>query len=287
MALREAGAELTGFVCATEAGRARAEALLDMRSAVDVAQLVAARPTHYLLAVPDDVLPAVADELATLLPSFPDVIAAREAVWPPLVLHTSGATSVSVLAACEEKGAATLAFHPLQTFSEPLSGSKRFAGAAVAVTPSPLASGTQALDRGFDLARGLGAHPFLLPDDRKTLYHAAATMASNYLVTLEHCAAELFVLAGMPADEALSLFLPLVRAALDNVASQGPTAALTGPLSRGDESTVSAHLDALRTHAPHLLPVYQQLGKQTLDLVRARGEVSPDVITRLARLLGH
>jgi predicted short-subunit dehydrogenase-like oxidoreductase (DUF2520 family) len=291
LALRDAGAELTGFVCATDAGRARAEGVLRMRPALGLDELVATQPSHYILAVPDSVLPAVAAELAVQLPprSAPSRAAGADAdeAGRPLVMHTSGATSVSVLADCERKGAATLAFHPLQTFSEPVGGSRRFAGSAVAVTPSPRAVGPESRDEGFALARGLGAHPFLLPDDRRGLYHAAATMASNYLVTLEHCANTLFVLSGMPREEALSLFLPLAQAALENVRAQGPASALTGPLSRGDESTVSAHLDALHDHAPHLLPLYQQLGIQTLDLVRARGEVHPDVITRLAHLLDH
>ena len=68
LALREAGAELTGFVCATDAGRARAEGVLRMQPALGLDELVASRPTHYILAVPDGVLPAVAAELAALLP---------------------------------------------------------------------------------------------------------------------------------------------------------------------------------------------------------------------------
>jgi predicted short-subunit dehydrogenase-like oxidoreductase (DUF2520 family) len=302
LALREAGAELAGFVCATDAGRIRAEGVLRMQPALGLDDLVATRPTHYILAVPDDVLPDVAAQLARLLPPVSDPRppggsgihgaartggAAACGADGPFVMHTSGATSVSVLAECEQKGATTLAFHPLQTFSESVGGSKRFASSAVAVTPSPQAADTQSRDEGFAIAQALGARPFLLPDDRRALYHAAATVASNYLVALEHCADALFVLSGMPRDESLSLFLPLAQAALDNVRAQGPVPALTGPLSRGDENTISAHLTALEIHAPHLLPFYRQLGIQTLDLVRARGEVHPDVITRLAHLLGH
>lgn len=282
LALQEAGAVLTGFVCTTDAGRHRAETVLNARPAASLGDLVAARPTHYILAVPDGALPGVAAELAAALPARP-----TSPTRPPVVLHTSGATSVAVLTACGERGALTLAFHPLQTFSDPVTGSKRFAGSAVAVTPPPGSPGLQSVEEGFAIARGLGAHPFLLPDDRRAVYHAAATMASNYLVTLERCAEDLFVLAGMPRAKALSLFLPLAQAALDNVRTQGGVAALTGPLSRGDETTVSAHLQALEAFAPHLLPLYRQMGMQTLDLVSARGQVHPEVITRLAHLLGH
>ncbi len=191
----------------------------------------------------------------------------------PVVAHTSGATSVAVLAPCEQAGAATLVFHPLQTFSEPITGSTRFPGTAIAITPSDARPDSPASTLGFALAHVLGARPFSLPDDKRSLYHAAATLACNYLVTLEHHSKRLFVQAGLPEDEALALFLPLVRATLDNVAAQGTVAALTGPLSRGDTQTIVNHLEALASDAPDLLPLYRALGRATLDLVEARGEV--------------
>ncbi len=182
-------------------------------------------------------------------------------------------------------GAACAVFHPLQTFSEPLTGSTRFVGAAIAVTPTPGEESDAASAEGFALAQALRARPFLLPDDRRTLYHAAASVAANYLVTLEHCAQQLFVAAGMPEDEALALFLPLVGAALENVGAQGPVRALTGPLCRGDLPTISAHLEAVAQQAPGYLALYRLLGLYTLDLVRARGDVASESIDELVRLL--
>lgn len=311
LALRQRGAHLTGFLCATPAGRDRGQSLLHLPAAAEVAELVASHPSHYILSVPDAVLPGVADALAVALPPAADgpitasvkpaavpgpvgsgTLASGQAasatvVPEPVVLHTSGATSVSILSASAEKGALTLVFHPLQTFSDPLTGPKRLAGAAVAVTPAQGPHAAKAAEAGFLLARGLGARPFLLADDKRDLYHAAASLASNYLVTLEHCARELFALAGMPREEALPLFLPLAEAALANVRAQGPVFALTGPLSRGDEATISGHIEALGSHAPHLLPLYRELGFLTLDLVRERGELAPAHIDRLARLLGR
>ena len=202
-----------------------------------------------------------------------------------MVAHTSGATSISVLSSCERAGATTLVFHPLQTFSDPLTGPSRFSGAAVAVTPDEDASASPAAAFGFALAELLGARPFLLPDDKRALYHAAATVACNYLVTLEHHASRLFALSGLPREESLSLFLPLVRATLDNVAAQGTVAALTGPLSRGDTATITGHLAALALDAPDLLPLYRALGRATLELVRSRGDISPAMVSELAEIL--
>lgn len=277
LALRERGATLTGFTAGTPAGRERSEIWLGGRAAANLSQLVALRPELYFIAVPDQALPQVAVQLGAAL--------AETGSGPCVVAHTSGATSVDVLRPCEEAGASTLVFHPLQTFSDPLTGPARFSGAAVAVTPADPAGDSRAQYLGFALAHLLGSKPFLLSDAKRSLYHAAASVACNYLVTLEHHARRLFIAAGLPEDNALDLFLPLVQATLDNVASQGTVRALTGPLSRGDSLTIAGHLDALAADAPDLLVMYRALGLATLDLVRARDEVSPEIVASLELLL--
>jgi predicted short-subunit dehydrogenase-like oxidoreductase (DUF2520 family) len=245
------------------------------RALAELSDVVLLEPDLYLLTVPDSDLPAVAARLGELLEGYSGA----------LVVHTSGATSVDVLRPCSLRGATTLAFHPLQTFSDPTTGRDRFPGIAVAVTPSDDRPDSHAATVGFALARLLGALPFLLADDKRGLYHAAATIACNYLVTLEHQARELFVRSGLPSDEALGLFLPLVRATVDNLEVQGTLKALTGPLSRGDERTIRSHLDSLTMHAPGLLPLYRALGLATLDIVRARQEVDASTVARLDGLL--
>jgi predicted short-subunit dehydrogenase-like oxidoreductase (DUF2520 family) len=288
LALRRRGARLTGFVCATDAGRSQAADLLHIPAAGDLDDLISAGPNHYFITVPDAAVPVVAAELGNRLAEFTADASVPSTNTPhdaAIVLHTSGATSVSALDTCAQAGALTVVFHPLQTFSEPVGGSKRFDGAAVAVTPGAGPTTAAARNAGFKMARALGARPFVLPDHQRALYHAAASVASNYLVTLEHCAELLFVQAGMPSEDALSLFLPLVRATLDNMSAHGSVAALTGPLSRGDEPTIAAHLAALERECPALLSLYRRLGLHTLALVRARGDVSPETLDRLTRLL--
>ncbi len=305
LALRDRGAHLLAFSAATPEGRLRAEGWLGGKASGSLSEITAADADLYLLTVPDRVLPDVATELAALLTQHvPRVRPAQAGELPGagnrvVVAHTSGATSVRVLDGCRAAGAATLAFHPLQTFSEPATGRARFSGAAVALTPGPSdlddaiaadshtveAAESVASKLGFAVASALGARPFVLPDEKRSLYHAAATVACNYLVTLEHQAERLFVAAGLPRDEALSMFLPLVEATLDNVSAQGAVKALTGPLSRGDVETISRHLNALECDAPRLLPLYRSLGLATLDIVRARDEVSAETVADLEALL--
>jgi predicted short-subunit dehydrogenase-like oxidoreductase (DUF2520 family) len=275
LALRAKGLPLAAYTAATPAGRAKADDWLGGSALSDLCDIVLAKPDLYLIAVPDSALPEVASQLGDLLAGNPGVV----------VAHTSGATSVGVLEPCARAGAATLAFHPLQTFSDPVTGCERFPGIAVAVTPGEGGPNSPAAAMGFGLARLLGARPFLLADDKRTLYHTAATMACNYFVTLEHHARALFERSGLPADEALSMFMPLVRATLDNIETQGTVDALTGPLSRGDIRTVRGHLEALAAYAPDLVPIYKGLGLATLDIVRARNEIEAATIGELAGLL--
>lgn len=303
MALEQRGAQLVGFVCRTEQGTRQAEHLLGRPATGGLASLVSAQPSAIFLTVPDDALCRVVQELAAHLGCTHPLPAG-------IVVHTSGATSVRVLAPCAAVGWSALAFHPLQTFPSllpegtpgeaelqtPLSSaqqaalaaeaSKRFLGIGVAVTPFPDQAET-ARDWGINLAAALGAKPFFLSDDKRPLYHAAASLACNYLVTLEGLAEELFVAAGMPPEEARQLFLPLVRTTLENLAKQGPVAALTGPARRGDRQTIAAHIRALQAQVPDLLPFYGELGLVTLALVRQAGDVDEAAIQEVERLFNE
>ncbi|MHB9150452.1 MAG: secondary thiamine-phosphate synthase enzyme YjbQ [Thermoleophilia bacterium] len=303
LALNTAGAVLAGHTSRSADGRARARTLLATPSVPSSAALVASAfgslpgspgdVVVFLLTVPDGELPAVAAELAEAVLRYADEETRRNGAkgvertaqaWA--AVHTSGATSVSVLDPCAAAGAVTLSLHPLQTFSDPVRGATLLHGTAMAVTPGPdAARAAEALALGEHLAQTVGGRPFVLPEEHRSLYHAAATVASNYLVTLEDAAERLFRLSGMPQETTLSSFLPLVRGAVDNIEAQGTVGALTGPLSRGDRDTIAAHLSALQTSAPDLVGLYRVLGKATLEIVRRRGELPVTVIESLERTM--
>jgi predicted short-subunit dehydrogenase-like oxidoreductase (DUF2520 family) len=120
--------------------------------------------------------------------------------------------------------------------------------------------------------------------EKKTLYHASAVAASNYLVTLMHLALELDRAAGLDGDTALNALLPLIKGTLDNIGKKGIPDALTGPVARGDVATASAHLKAIQEDTPELLPLYKCLGLYTIDLARAKGTISQDTADELTAL---
>ena len=202
------------------------------------------------IAVPDD---AIAEVAAGLVP------AVGEGRW---MVHTAGGVSVDALAAVRSAGARTGSLHPLQTLPSARRGAEVLRGAAVAVTSEPE-------DRAllFRLARAWGGRPFPLPDASKTLYHAAAVFASNYIVTAVWVASNLMRSAGVA--DGPRLLAPLAATSLANVADRGPSAAITGPVARGDAGAVRRHLDALREvdTSGNTSEVYRALARMTAELV--------------------
>jgi predicted short-subunit dehydrogenase-like oxidoreductase (DUF2520 family) len=165
----------------------------------------------------------------------------------PWIAHVSGATPLAALAAHERR----FGMHPLQTFTR-ARGADQLDGAWAAVT----AETADAHDAGFWLADTLGLRPFSLDDGARTLYHAGAVFGSNYLVTLHRAAALLFESAGAPT-EALE---PLMRRTIENGFE------LTGPIERGDWSTVDAHRAAISLQRPGLAQLYDALAASTAEL---------------------
>ena len=123
-----------------------------------------------------------------------------------------------------------------------------------------------ALEAAAALAARVGMRPFRIADGDRPAYHAAATIASNFLVTLQGAAEQAAAAAGIEPAEARALLAPLVRATVENWATLGPERALTGPMARGDEATVEAHRAALGQSVPHLLPLFDELAEQTRAL---------------------
>jgi predicted short-subunit dehydrogenase-like oxidoreductase (DUF2520 family) len=198
-----------------------------------------------LLCVPDDQI-AVA-------------CASAAAAIPPLrfVGHTSGATTLDALSAAREAAAEVFSLHPLQTIPDDRSELVGAPCATAGSTPDALALATE-------LAVRLGMRPFEVPEENRAAYHAAAAMASNLLVALEECAADVLDRAGVDSPSR-ELLTPLVLRTAANWAERGPDA-LTGPIARGDVATVERHLEALRAIAPELVPVYESLAERARAL---------------------
>jgi predicted short-subunit dehydrogenase-like oxidoreductase (DUF2520 family) len=186
-------------------------------------------------------------------------LAATVAGVAPLVGHTSGATGLTALAPA---GVAAFGLHPLQTFSGRPEGLRAFAGAGCAVAGTT----PRALTFATALARALHMEPFEIDDDGRAAYHAAASVASNFLVTLQAAAESIAAGAGIEPAQTRALLAPLLRRTVDNLAELGPGRALTGPVARGDELTVDAQRKAVAEVAPDLLDLFDELVHHTRAL---------------------
>jgi predicted short-subunit dehydrogenase-like oxidoreductase (DUF2520 family) len=179
-----------------------------------------------------------------------------------LVGHTSGATPLSAL---EPANAADcFGIHPLQTFTGAPGDAQRFHGCRCAVG----GTSARALDAALGIGRSLGMEPLELSDEQRPAYHAAASIASNFLVALEAAAEQVVAGAGLDPAEARAALAPLVRTTVENWAALGPERALTGPVARGDDLTVAAQRDAVRAVAPELEELFDVMVERARALAR-------------------
>jgi predicted short-subunit dehydrogenase-like oxidoreductase (DUF2520 family) len=178
--------------------------------------------------------------------------------------HTSGATPLAALGTAGE----AFGLHPLQTIAGP-DAVLRGCGCAVAGTT------LAALDLARRLAADLGMHAVEIGDEDRAAYHAAASIASNFLLTLESAAEAVAAGAGIEPAGARRLLGPLVRTTVENWLALGPERALTGPVARGDERTVAAQRTAVADAAPELLPLFDELVERTRAVA---GERRPEVV---------
>jgi predicted short-subunit dehydrogenase-like oxidoreductase (DUF2520 family) len=197
-----------------------------------------------------------------------------------VVLHCSGMLPSTILASAADAGAKIGSMHPLQSFAARQYTDNPFAGIMMAIEGDAAAIETSRM-----MAEDLGATPFVIRTDGKTLYHAAAVAASNYLATLIAVAVKLMAASGAPEKDAFRILKPLVMGTLDNIETLGATDALTGPIARGDVDTVAAHLTAIGNMSADMLKFYKQMGRATVPLARSKGTLSEEAARRLLEIL--
>jgi predicted short-subunit dehydrogenase-like oxidoreductase (DUF2520 family) len=263
--LRDAGQPVVAIAGRQPERTARAAAFVGESTRPVSFEELPALATRILIAVPDDALAKVADRLAQ-----GDMAAG-------IALHTSGARGVSVLEALERRGVSCGVLHPLQTVATPEQGVQALTGSAFAVVGSGAAASW-----ALEIVALLGGRPLRIRPGQQPLYHAAAVMASNYLVAVVDAAVILMEEAGIDRPEALRALAPLLTASAANAVTLTPEGALTGPIERRDLETVEMHLRAL-DHAPRTVSeLYRSAGRHTVELARRKNPgVDYSVLQRL------
>lgn len=195
------------------------------------------------------------------------------------VCHCSGADSLDVLKPVALFGAVPGGFHPLQTFASAAQAVENLPGSTFGIEAAEPLLGVLK-----QMANDLHGSWVVLKAGDKVLYHAAAVISCNYLVTLTKLATDLWQNFGVPPAKAIEALMPLLRGTLNNLANVGLPDALTGPIARGDVGTVEKHLRALGRTAPRLLSTYRELGMQTIPIAIAKGKCRPAAAEALQAL---
>lgn len=182
-----------------------------------------------------------------------------------VVLHSSGALPSTILSAAKSCGAAIGSLHPLQSFASKTFDKNPFPGIITDIEGDPAA-----VDVARAIASDLETHSLLIKTEAKTLFHASAVVASNYLVAVLDLAFAFISEAGVSRKEAWDVLQPLVKGTIANVGKVGIPEALTGPIARGDVETVAWHVRDIEKNTPALGPLYKSLGLHTIQVAMAK-----------------
>jgi len=227
--LSRAGHEIAALSSRRQAHADSAAALTGGRALIDPVE--AARLGEVIfITTPDDTLGEVCAGIAGGAGFLPG----------DTVFHMSGAVATDVLEPARRAGAGVGSIHPMQSFADATGAIDQLPGSVFGVTAEP-----EALPVALEMVEALGGTAVQITDEQKALYHAAACIVSNYAVTLADMAEELYEAIGVDAELARRAYGPLLAGTQSNLARKGPTEALTGPIARGDSSTVRNHLKAL------------------------------------------
>ena len=196
-----------------------------------------------------------------------------------VVMHCSGALASSVLSSAKTCGAWIGSMHPLQSFASADHKTNPFQGIIVS-----LEGEGPAVNAAKAIAADLGGVVVTLLTEAKTLYHASAVVASNYLVTLLDLAIRLIEEAGIKRQDAFNLLKPLIEGTLSNIGKVGVKKALTGPIARGDIKTVEKHIEEIGFKRPELLALYKMLAFYTINIAAEGDSISESSIQAMKRI---
>lgn len=218
------------------------------------------------ITTPDRVIANVAEE-----------ITARGGFRPgQVVFHTSGAHPADEIGAARRSGALAASLHPLQSFADIKMAMENLPGSYFA-----LEGDREALPLAEVIVKDLGGKSFSIAAEDKPLYHAAACIASNYLVSLMHFATGLYGRFGLTRAEAFEALYPLVRGTIKNISQVGTPQALTGPVARGDGPTLEGHLKVLKDVGEQELDLYSRLGLYTVRAALEKNSINAEEAKKL------
>ncbi|MDG2093662.1 MAG: DUF2520 domain-containing protein [Phycisphaerales bacterium] len=223
-------------------------------------------PRIVILCVPDDVISATAGELDC----SPDSI----------VVHCAGSRGLDVLESCTSENVHTGSIHPVMVLARGGRGPEAMHGATAAIEGDHVSEPWL-----HQLACDLGMRPVCIPPERRALYHLSAALVGGLMTGLLAASADLWKLLELDRSTAVEALAPMVREAGLNFQKLGVPDVVMGPAARGDIGTIRMHLNELRTHAPHLLPLYRELALLSIPYAVERSQLDEQSAKDVRRAL--
>ena len=269
--LARAGYDFLGAASRTIESARKACGFAGFGEATTIAPELTRTAELVFITTPDDVIADVCKQIAE----------ASGFARGTVVAHCSGALPSTVLEPARACGAHIGSMHPLQSFATAEQAIQTLPGSYCCIEGA-----LEAVEVLSAAAQAIGARVMTIPTEGKTLYHAAAVVACNFLVALEHAALKVDKAAGIGGRDAMQSLLPLIKGTVSNLEKVGIPQCLTGPIARGDIGTTRRHLEAIEQKLPDLLPLYKVLGLETIEVALAKGTLSEAGAAELRRMLG-
>lgn len=179
-----------------------------------------------------------------------------------IICHCSGALSSDSFSGRESMSVSCCSIHPMLPFSNKFSSYQQLEHAFFTVEGHP-----HAVQVITDLLTSYGNEVCRIDAAAKPEYHAAASILSNQVIAVLDTGYRLLEDCGFSREKAVAATAALVRQNIENVLSQGCVHALTGPIERGDVSTVEKHLHCLNAEDAAL---YRMLGTRLLAIAEGK-----------------
>ncbi len=211
----------------------------------------------YFITTPDDLIVSTCEEIIPVLNSNEK----------PIFVHCSGALPSSIIQNVIPTDCSAACVHPVKSFADPESAVKTFAGTYCGFEGSKPAVSTLK-----SIFKDLKANCFDINPERKAHYHAAAVLSCNYLNVLIELGLQTYEKAGIDREVSMHILEDIAKDTVSNIFSSSPSKALTGPIARGDVSTVQKHIDAFESNSDNkLLNIYKALGEVAIELSEKQG----------------
>jgi len=266
--LKKVGYEIVAIADKSTAALRRAESYTGGKS-YRKPQEVLCEADCILITTPDDLILSVCKDIAR-----------SPFIKGKYVFHMSGAGGLDLLEPAKKAGAAVGSIHPLQSFSSIDNAIQNIPSSYFGITVD-----AKAKTKAETIVLALGGKPIYISSKQKSLYHAAACVASNYLVSLLNAVESIYSSIGISEKDAKKAYLPLIYGSLKNIELSDSVSALTGPIARGDYGTIQKHVDSINANLPQYSSLYSSLGLITVNLARKKGTLNSRQAKQISNIL--